>query len=43
LLAALITNLLGMKINNGVYAATLSNVPLVLGASVTVLGAYEAF
>ncbi|MCF8371354.1 MAG: DUF4231 domain-containing protein [Bacteroidales bacterium] len=43
LLAAIITVLLGIKFGDASLTNALSNVSLVLGASITVLSAYEAF
>ncbi|MEO6330724.1 MAG: SLATT domain-containing protein [Ginsengibacter sp.] len=43
LLAALITIFLGLKIQRPYLATILSDASLVLGASITVLSAYEAF
>jgi hypothetical protein len=43
LLAATITVLLGLKLQNTPLAEYLSNVALILGAAITVLSAYEAF
>jgi len=42
-LAATITVLLGIKIGDSVMIPVLSNISLFLGASITVLSAYEAF
>ena len=42
-LAAIITVLLGIRIGDSIMATWLSNVSLILGASITVLSAYEAF
>jgi len=43
LLAALITILLGIKLTNTEYAASINNISLILSASITVIGASEAF
>lgn len=43
LLAAAITVLLGLKLQNTPLAEYFSNVALILGAAITVLSAYEAF
>jgi hypothetical protein len=43
LLAALITVLLGLKLQNTALTEDLSNVALILSAAITVLSAYEAF
>lgn len=43
LLAAIITVLLGIKFGDTSLTNALSNISLVLGASITVLSAYEAF
>jgi len=43
LLAAIITVLLGLKLQNTIVAEGFSNVALVLSAAITVLSAYEAF
>ena len=42
-LAAIITVLLGIRIGDSIAATMLSNISLILGASITVLSAYEAF
>jgi hypothetical protein len=42
-LAAIITVLLGIKFGDATLTNTLSNISLILGASITVLSAYEAF
>jgi len=42
-LAAIITVLLGLKLHDTNWAASFSNVALVLSAAITVLSAYEAF
>jgi hypothetical protein len=42
-LAAIITVLLGIKLGDDSWTNTLSNISLILGASITVLSAYEAF
>jgi hypothetical protein len=42
-LAAIITVLLGLKIGDSAMIGIFSNVALILGASITVLSAYEAF